>query len=208
MIISLLSEKGGVGKTTLAINISYCLQSRGNSVLLVDSDPQGSARDWNERNDGEILNIIGLDRITLDKDIIKFKKKYDYIIIDGAPQLKDLAVRAILCSDLVLIPCQPSSLDTWASKHAVELIKQRQAIADNTPKAAFVVSREIVGTSVGKELREVLRGYELPVFKSGTYQRIAYSETIAEGKTVMQGGNGLAISEINLIVDEVLECLS
>ncbi len=205
MIISFLSEKGGVGKTTLAINMAFELQQRGHSVLLVDADPQGSARDWNTKNNGELLNVIGLDRITLDKDISKFKNKYDHIVIDGAPQLKEMIIRAILCSDVVLIPAQPSSLDLWASKHVVDLIQQRQQVTNGLPKAAFVVSREISGTSVGKELRGVLEGYELPVFKSGTFQRIVYSETIADGLTVLHGVNPQATLEVQSIVTELLE---
>ena len=84
MIISILNEKGGVGKTTLAINLARAFKLYGFKTLLVDSDRQGSSRDWHENGDGEMLEVIGLDRPTLDKDIQKFKKSYDVIFIDGA----------------------------------------------------------------------------------------------------------------------------
>lgn len=208
MIISFLNEKGGVGKTTLATNVAHGLQMLGHSVLLVDSDKQGSVRDWHVTNDGSLLDVIGLDRPTLDKDIQKFKKKYDFIIIDGAPQLKEMVLRALLCSDVVLIPAQPSQYDIWASKNVVELIKQRQAVNNGYPKAAFVINRQIVGTSLGKEVRGVLQEYELPVFTSGTYQRVIYSETIADGQTVLLSNNTQAKNEIHAIVNELLEFIN
>lgn len=127
MIISILNEKGGVGKTTLATNLAEAIKNRGKSVILVDSDPQGSARDWHVKGDGEVLEVIGLDRPTLDKDIMRFTRQYDFVFIDGAPQLTTLAIKAILCSQVILIPVQPSPYDVWASKNLVTLLNK-----DNT----------------------------------------------------------------------------
>ena len=69
VIIAVLNQKGGVGKTTLATNIAHALQQAGSKVLLIDSDPQGSARDWNEANGGELLPVVGMDRETLPADL-------------------------------------------------------------------------------------------------------------------------------------------
>lgn len=203
MIISVLNEKGGVGKTTLATNLAKAFKDSGKSVLLVDSDPQGSARDWHVKSEGEVLEVIGLDRPTLDKDIVKFTRQYEFIFIDGAPQLTTLAIKAILCSQIILIPVQPSPYDVWASKNLVDLIKQRQNVIVDEPQAAFVISRQIVGTNLGKEVRGVLNEYELPVFKQGTHQRISYAETAAKGQTVMSGKDFTAILEIKAIVNEL-----
>jgi chromosome partitioning protein len=204
MIISILNEKGGVGKTTLTTNLARALKDNGKSVLLVDSDPQGSARDWHVNGDGNVLEVVGLDRPTLDKDILKFAKNYDFIFIDGAPQLTTMAVKAILCSDIILIPVQPSPYDIWASKNLVDLIKQRQDVTSGNPKAAFVISRQIVNTNLGKEARVILRDYELPVFNSGTYQRVVYAETAANGQTVLSGQDASAKLEIKAIVNELM----
>ncbi|TXL21731.1 peptide transporter, partial [Methylococcaceae bacterium HT2] len=113
-IIAILNQKGGAGKTTLSTNIARSLQLDECEVLLVDSDPQGSARDWNAAGDGALVPVIGLDRSTLAKDIQSVKGGKDFIIIDGAPQIAELAVAAIKCSDLILIPVQPSPYDVWA----------------------------------------------------------------------------------------------
>ena len=92
-IVSILNQKGGVGKTTLATNIATKLYLNGSKVLLVDSDPQGSARDWHAIGNSEIA-VIGMDRPTLERDVKKIANDFNWIIIDGAPQLTNMAVSA------------------------------------------------------------------------------------------------------------------
>src|SRR5688572_16127247 len=108
MIVSLINQKGGVGKTTLAINLAYCFKKHGHSVLLVDSDPQGSARNWHAQNEGAKLDIIGLDRPTIDQDLKNLRFDHEWIFIDGVPQTSVMAAKTVKCSDVVLIPVQPS----------------------------------------------------------------------------------------------------
>jgi chromosome partitioning protein len=207
MIISILNLKGGVGKTTLVTNIAVAVRSRGHSVLVVDSDPQGSARDWHSENGGTQLDVIGLDRPTLDKDVFKFAKRYDYVFIDGAPHESTMAVKTLLCSDFVIIPVQPSPYDIWASKDLVDLIKQRQDITGGYPHAAFLISRAIVNTVLGREVKDALNAYDLPILKNATSQRVAYASTAAEGGTVLDV-NGEAQKEIILLTDEILEAVN
>ena len=206
MIISFLQEKGGAGKTTMAINVAAAVKELGHSVLLVDSDEQGSAREWHTSNDGGILDVIGLDRPTIDKDIRKFTKDYDYIFVDDAPRLSSMVTKTILLSDLILIPVQPSPYDVWASENLVELIKQRRDITGGEPKAAFIISRKIINTNIGKEVRAELEKYDLPVLTYGTNQRVAYAETAASGQTVLDAGvfDFQAAQEIRLLSKEIL----
>lgn len=201
--IAVLNQKGGSGKTTIAINLAHSLQLEGYSVLLVDSDPQGSARDWNEENEGEIIPVVGLDRETLPKDLAAISSGYDYVVIDGAPQIARLAAAAVKAADLVIIPCQPSPYDIWAAADLVDVIKARQDITDGKPAAAFVVSRAIKNTKLGKEILDALKGYEFPILKSVTTQRVAYPSTAAEGKTVFVEPGSEAAREIIAIRDEV-----
>jgi chromosome partitioning protein len=207
MIIAVLNQKGGSGKTTISVNLARALQKGGEKVLLVDSDPQGSARDWNVAGNGELLTVIGLDRPTLDKDIKAIINDYDWILIDGAPQLAEMAISAIKCADVVLIPIQPSPYDIWAAEELVEVIKARQQIMDyKKPKAAFIISRQINNTTIGKEVREALSEYDLPVFQSGTFQRIIYVKTAATGSTVLDAEcDNEASKEINCIAKELKE---
>ena len=80
------------------------------------------------------------------KDIQAIKDNQDWIVIDGAPQIAELAVTAIKCADLILIPVQPSPYDIWACEDLVDIIKARQEVTDGTPKAAFIISRSIKGS--------------------------------------------------------------
>ncbi|GFO72791.1 chromosome partitioning protein [Bathymodiolus japonicus methanotrophic gill symbiont] len=205
-IIAVLNQKGGAGKTTLATNLARSLQVNGKEVLIVDSDPQGSARDWNAASEGELVSVIGLDRSTLAKDIQSIKSNKDFIVIDGAPQIADLAVAAIKCSDVILIPVQPSPYDIWACEDLVDVIKARQEVTDGFPKAAFVISRSIKNTQLSKEIADALKDYDLPVFENYTSQRVIYAKSAAVGLTVLyiEPGNEAA-KEIVAIKDELLE---
>ena len=207
-IIAVLNQKGGAGKTTLSTNLARALQLAGDKVLLVDSDPQGSARDWNAAGNGELLPVVGLDRSTLAKDIQAIQANHDWLIIDGAPQIAELAVAAIKCADVILIPVQPSPYDVWACEDLVDIIKTRQEITNGKPKAAFVISRVIKNTQLSKEIGEALEGYGLPVFKYFTSQRVIYPKSAATGSTVLDADtSGEAAAEIRAIAQELKEFL-
>lgn len=207
-IISVLNQKGGSGKTTIAINLAHSLMIKGFKVLLVDADPQGSARDWNEENEGNVLPVVGLDRSTLPKDLQAIKGDYEFIVIDGAPQIAELSSAAVKSSDIVLIPCQPSPYDIWAASDLVDIIKARQDVTDGKPKAAFIISRSIKNTKLGHEIATALESYEMPVFQNGTSQRVAYPTTASEGHTVFVEPDSQAAKEIELIRDELLEFMN
>ncbi len=208
-IIAILNQKGGAGKTTLSTNLARALQLDGDKVLLVDSDPQGSARDWNAAANGELLPVVGLDRVTLAKDIQAIQDNQDWLIIDGAPQIAELAVAAIKCADIILIPVQPSPYDVWACEDLVDIIKTRQEVTNGKPKAAFVISRVIKNTQLSKEIGEALEGYNLPVFKSYTSQRVIYPKSAATGSTVLDAEQANeAAAEIRAIAKELKEFIN
>lgn len=202
--IAVLNQKGGSGKTTIATHLARALQLDGSDVLLVDSDPQGSARDWAAVQDDNPVTVVGLDRPTIERDVKKVAHKTDFVVIDGAPQAADLAASAIKAADAILIPVQPSPYDVWATADLVDLIKQRIEITDGELKAAFVVSRSIKGTRIGSEVTEALAGYELPVLNTRITQRVIYPETAAAGTTVMeQKPAGDAAAEMSALAAEV-----
>lgn len=202
-VIAVLNQKGGSGKTTIATHLARALQLDGADVLLVDSDPQGSARDWAAVREDQPLTVVGIDRPTIDRDLKNVARK-DFVVIDGAPQAADLAVSAIKAADFVLIPVQPSPYDIWATADLVELVKQRIEVTDGRLQAAFVVSRAIKGTKIGAEVAEALAGYGLPVLESRITQRVVYPGTSANGTTVMEAEPaGDAAAEVRALAAEL-----
>ncbi len=206
-VIAVLNQKGGVGKTTISTHIGRALQLRGHEVVLVDSDPQGSARDWSAVDVEQLLTTVGIDRPTIERDVKRLRA--DFVVIDGAPQASDLAVSALKAADLVLIPVQPSPYDIWATADLVDLVKQRIEITDGKLKAAFIVSRAITGTIISGEVRDALAGYDLPVLDTTLYQRVSYPTTAAKGTTVLDSNvDPAASAEINSLVSEALVLLN
>ena len=107
-VLAVLNQKGGSGKTTIAINLAHAFQRLGNNVLIVDADPQGTARDWSDSSEMGICPVVGLDRESLARDLPTVAQPYDWVVIDGPPQLAGISAAAVRVADVVLIPVQPS----------------------------------------------------------------------------------------------------
>ncbi len=204
MIISLLNQKGGVGKTTLAVHLSTALAMQGRKTLLVDADPQGSSLDWSvSRNGAALFPTVGLPTKNLHKEILAHLHNYDDIVIDGPPRVNELARSAIMASDLVLIPVQPSPYDVWAAKEIVELLNEA-SVYKETQKSAFVVNRKIANTAIGRDVAEALAGYPIPVLNAAICQRVAFAESAAQGSTVLElEPGGIASQEIHNLLNEL-----
>jgi chromosome partitioning protein len=208
MIISVQNQKGGVGKTTLAIHICHALALRSFTILLVDADPQGSARDWAAaRADKPPFSLVALDRPTIHRDLPAIAQNYAHVIIDGPPRVTDLARSAIAAADLVMIPVQPSPYDVWACDEVITLINEAMVFKPGL-RSVFAINRKIVNTAIGRDVAEALAGYDLPVLRSHICQRVAFAESAASGQTVLEiDGGKAAAKEINALVDELLEVL-
>lgn len=206
MIVGFLNQKGGVGKTTLSVNVAACLARKGGRVLLIDADPQGSALDWAAARQGESLFVVvGLPRPTLHREIRQIGQGYDHIVIDGPPRVTDLVRSAIMASDVVLIPVQPSPYDVWAAEEVVKLIDEARVYKENL-KSAFVVNRKIVNTAIGRDVGEALSFYPVPVFAASITQRVVFAEATAQGKAVHEiEVAGPAAVEVDAITNELME---
>ncbi len=126
MIVALLNQKGGVGKTTLALHLAGEWARRGQRVTVIDADPQGSALDWSQQRARErlprLFGVVGLARDTLHREAPELARDADHIVIDGPPRVAGLMRSALLAADLVLIPVQPSPFDGWASAEMLALL--------------------------------------------------------------------------------------
>lgn len=207
-VIAVLNQKGGSGKTTIATNLARAFQRMGHSVLLVDSDKQGSSRDWRAVDENNPTPVIGLDRPSIDKDL-KSVGQHDYIIIDGSPQATEIAISTIRVADYILIPVQPSPYDLWATSSLIDLVKQRIDLTDNRLKAGLLVSRLIKNTNIGNEVEQVLHEFELPVLDTKIVQRICYPNSASLGKTVFETekASSEAVQEITALAKEIEEIL-
>jgi chromosome partitioning protein len=207
-VVAVLNEKGGCGKSTIAVNLARGLQLEGLDVLIVDSDVQGSARDWGAVNtDVDTPAVVGMDRPTLHKDIPKIGEGSDVVVIDGAARAEKMQTSAIKASDLVLIPVQPSAYDIWSSETVVDLVQARREVAGK-PNAAFVISRQIVGTNLAGEAQEALESFDLPVLEGRTAQRVIYAESVSQGLSVLDmDPTSKAAGEIRQLVEDTLAVL-
>lgn len=206
-VVSILNPKGGCGKTTLATNLAQAIHEQGQKVLLVDSDPQGSARDWHAAREDNHIPLVALDRPANLRSIGSVGESYDMVLIDGAAKLEDMIAAAIRVSTAVLIPVQPSPYDVWAAADLVDIIKTRQEVTDGLPKTAFVISRAIKNTKLGGEVAGALSDHGFPVFQAGTTQRQAYAQTAAVGGTVLSIADSPAAAEVKAIANELLGLL-
>ena len=206
MIYGILNQKGGVGKTTLCINLAASMAQTGARVLVIDADPQGSALDWAAARQKEpLFPVVGLPRPAVHKEIGPIGQDYDHVFIDGPPRVTDLARSAIMASDVVVIPVQPSPYDIWAAEDIVKLTTEALVFKEKL-KSVFVINRKITNTAISRDVREALEAYPTPVLQASVTQRVIFAEAAAQGAAVCEiDPGGVAAQEIEAVRIELME---
>lgn len=207
MILALLNQKGGVGKTTLALAIAGEWAMQGRRVILIDADPQGSALDWSEMRAREglprLFSVIGLARDTLHREAPALARDADLVVIDGPPRVAGLMRSALLATDMVLIPVQPSPFDGWASAEMLALISEARIYRPELV-ARFVLNRCGARTVLARDTAATLADHDPPALASRIGQRIAFAAAAQSGRIVRElDHESAAAREISALTAEV-----
>ena len=205
MIISLVNQKGGVGKTTLAINISsYLTINTSSKVLLIDADPQASISHWQRIGDERAFDIIHHPRADFHKSIEDLSRGFRYTVIDCPPGVGDISISVLMVSDLAIIPVSPSLLDMFSTKATIDLANEAK-VHNKKLKAKLLITKKVVGTVPGREARDALEPYGMPIFKTEIGHRIDFVRAMVEGASILKyASNSQGAIEIESLCNEIL----
>ncbi len=213
MVISVTNLKGGVGKTTVAINLAVGLALKNYSICLVDSDrEQRSATEWRDnRTVAEPqVTVVSVSEKQFTAEIKALRAKFDIVLIDGVPQLSDLAQYTIGVSDLVVIPITPSLIDyrgfeTFFKKY--KEIKTMKEEMGGSVKGAVLMNR-VQRNRLVNEIPEAVQSYGITLLKSRLADRLAYKDTFTEGLSVLEYKDEKAKEETRQLIEEIIELLA
>jgi chromosome partitioning protein len=188
-IIAVAGRKGGIGKSTIVGNLAGEFAAMGQTVAVLDADPQHSLVTWAKQGDGMLARSVqkasdGPD--TLRAQARNAEKDADIVLIDTPPGMPETAYQAALAADLMLLPCGPSPLDLFALKEALSLsLKARAERRSKKPRIRFVPSKVLATTNLGRGLASSLKDMGKKVLPP-IGQRVVVAEAVASGLTVAE----------------------
>lgn len=200
LTIGIVSPKGGSGKTTTAVHLARSIQKTGDEVAILDTDIQGSSWAWQSKHEnGGLVPVLRADTDDIEGALNRVEDSIDVVVIDGAAKIEVRTGRIVDVSDIVLIPVQPTPLDSWGVESVVEAVHQ-----SGTP-AAFLITQQKPRTNLAKEVAQGLsEAYELQVLDSRIAHRVAYAEALFDGRTALDlSGAKKAKQEIRALTTEI-----
>ncbi|MEO7690735.1 MAG: ParA family partition ATPase [Sphingomonas sp.] len=207
MIVALLNQKGGVGKSTLALHLAGQWAREGRRVVLVDADPQGSALDWSQARAAAALprlfGVLGLARDTLHREAPELARHADHVVIDGPPRVASLMRSALLAADLLLIPVQPSPFDGWASAEMLALLAEARIYRPELA-ARFVLNRSAPRSVIARATADALADHDPPLLGTRVSQRVIFAHAAQYGRLAFEiEEDGPAAREIAQLTAEI-----
>jgi len=213
-IVTVVNQKGGAGKTMLAMQLAGAVARRGEKVLVVDADPQGTATRWSASAPEERpfpAAVSGLSnaggRVHL--EVRKFVDDYHLIVIDCPPAMDSPAPEsALLIADVALVPVRPLPAELWASVGIRKMVERQQTLNEGL-KVRIVVSDLEPRTRLARSVMDNLSAFGIPLMHTILHHRVAYPESMILGGTVHTLGSTAkpAIEEVEALTNEVLELL-
>ena len=198
--IGIVNPKGGTGKTTTAVHLARAIQKTGDDVAILDTDPQGSALAWESKRDGAYeLPVVAANTDDVEGALEELGPTSSVLVIDGAAKIEPRTGRIVRASHVVLIPVQPTPLDTWGVEQVVSSVQSASV------PAAFLITQQKPRTNLAAEVADGLASsYELPVFESRISHRVVYAESMFGGRTALDvSGATKAHEEIAAVTNEL-----
>lgn len=200
LIIGIVSPKGGTGKTTTAVHLARSIQLTGDDVVILDTDPQGSALAWQSKQSEDYhMPVVHADTDDVQGVLDDVGEGVGVVVIDGAAKIERRTGRIVGASDVVIIPVQPTPLDSWGVEQVVETVRQ-----SGTP-AAFLITQQKPRTNLAKQVAEGLsEAYGLPVLDSRLSHRVSFAESMFDGRTALDtSGAKKARKEVDALTNEL-----
>lgn len=201
-VITVAQQKGGAGKTTIAANLAVALSKMGKSVVLLDTDPQGSLGRWfmTRREAGDPgVEFATASAWGVSYECDKLRKTFDYIFVDTPPKIDSDLKPAIRESDLVIVPVSASQVDVWATEGVLDMANREKA------DVMVVLNRAKAGTRVAEDVDKALKELGVTRAKTALGHRVAFPETMGVGKGVLERGKGTWADELTALTEEVLK---
>ncbi len=204
MIISLVNQKGGVGKSTTAINLAASLTRKNCKLVFIDTDPQGSAVRWHTIESNKAFEIKHHPRPISHQDLNELAWDCDHVVIDAPPANGDITQSILAITDLAIVPLSPSPVDMWSCDKTLEMINEQEK-QNSGLKSKLLVTRKIPGTKLGREARDAMGAFDTDIFETELCQRVAYIEAMNAGVSVMQyAPNSKAALEVESLSQEII----